>query len=181
MSPRGRFLQGASSVAARGTYCHVTEELFVPTQHRRGWGGWGAGGHPQEHRPQRPTERSDPTQHAEGRPGDCPGPRKETATRRNVPRGWGGVDPPPPPSKRSPVLDSADLVCSLEGVSGILGHPRFSSVGRCFAEKLVRQFVGTSLPIWGAGGGCITGRPHAAGTALVAIANPPCIRCRLPS
>ena len=36
----------------------------------------------EEHRPQRPTERSDPTQHAEGRTGDCPGPRKETATRR---------------------------------------------------------------------------------------------------
>ena len=36
----------------------------------------------QEHRPQRPTERSAPTQHAKGRTGDCPGPRKETATRR---------------------------------------------------------------------------------------------------
>ena len=44
--------------------------------------------HQQEHRPQRPTERSDPTQHAKGRTGDCPGPRKETATRRNVT--WGG-------------------------------------------------------------------------------------------
>ena len=32
-----------------------------------------------EHRPQRPTERSDPTQHAKGRTGD-----KETTTRRNV-------------------------------------------------------------------------------------------------
>ena len=40
--------------------------------------------HQQEHRPQRPTERSDPTQHAKGRPGDCPGPRKGTTTRRNV-------------------------------------------------------------------------------------------------
>ena len=43
--------------------------------------------HPQEHRPQRPTERSDPTQHAKGRTGDCPGPRKETTTRRNVTQG----------------------------------------------------------------------------------------------
>ena len=42
--------------------------------------------HPQEHRLQRPTERSDPTQHAKGRTGDCPGPRKGTATRRNVTR-----------------------------------------------------------------------------------------------
>ena len=42
--------------------------------------------HQQEHRPQRPTERSDP-QHAKGRMGDCPGPRKETAARRNVAQG----------------------------------------------------------------------------------------------
>ena len=40
--------------------------------------------HRQEHRPQRPTERSDPTQHAKGRTSDCPGPRKGAATRRNV-------------------------------------------------------------------------------------------------
>ena len=46
--------------------------------------------HQQEHRPQRPTERSDPTQHAKGRTGDCPGPRKGTATRRNVTRGAAG-------------------------------------------------------------------------------------------
>ena len=35
------------------------------------------------------TESSDPTQHAKGRIGDCPGPRKETATRRNVIQGGG--------------------------------------------------------------------------------------------
>ena len=43
--------------------------------------------HQQEHRPQQPTKRSDPTQHAKGRAGDCPGPRKETTTRRNVTQG----------------------------------------------------------------------------------------------
>ena len=43
--------------------------------------------HQQEHRPQRPTERSDPTQHAKGRTGDRPGPRKGTTTRRNVTQG----------------------------------------------------------------------------------------------
>ena len=47
--------------------------------------------HQREHRPQRPTERSDPTQHAKGRTGDCPGPRKETATRRNVTMGGGAA------------------------------------------------------------------------------------------
>ena len=58
--------------------------------------GRGRGGvpprHQQEHRPQRPTERSDPTQHAKGRTGDCPGPRNETTTRRNVTRGGGGEE-----------------------------------------------------------------------------------------
>ena len=43
--------------------------------------------HLQEHRPQRPTESSDPTQHAKGRTGDCPGPRKGATTRRNVTQG----------------------------------------------------------------------------------------------
>ena len=47
--------------------------------------------HQQEHRPQRPTERSDPTQHAKERTGDCPGPREGATTRRNV-------TPPPPRS-----------------------------------------------------------------------------------
>ena len=47
--------------------------------------------HQQGHRPQRPTESSDLTQHAKGRPGDCPGPRKGTTTRRNVTQGGGGM------------------------------------------------------------------------------------------
>ena len=38
-------------------------------------------------RPQRLTESSNPTQHAKGRTGNCPGPRKETTTRRNVTQG----------------------------------------------------------------------------------------------
>ena len=50
--------------------------------------------HQQEHGPQRLIERSNPTQHAKGRTGDCPGLRKETTTRRNVTQ---GVSPPPPP------------------------------------------------------------------------------------
>ena len=51
--------------------------------------------HQQEHRPQRPTERSDPTQHAKGRTGDCPGPHKETTTRRNVTQGGYPCHPKP--------------------------------------------------------------------------------------
>ena len=46
--------------------------------------------HQQEHWPQRSTESSDPTQHAKGRTGDRPGPRKGATTRRNVTQGGGG-------------------------------------------------------------------------------------------
>ena len=59
-------------------------------QHTNYWAPRTRKRHRQEHRPQRPTERSDPTQHAKGRPGDCPGPRKGATTRRNVTRGGGG-------------------------------------------------------------------------------------------
>ena len=43
--------------------------------------------HQQEHRLQRPTESSNPTQHAKGRTGDFPGPREGATTRRNVTQG----------------------------------------------------------------------------------------------
>ena len=46
--------------------------------------------HQQEHRPQRPTKSSDPTQHAKGRTGDCPGPLNEGA----MSHGGGGVRAP---------------------------------------------------------------------------------------
>ena len=45
-----------------------------------------------EHRPQRPTERSDPTQHTKGRTGDCPGPRRRNcnpAECHTEGGGWG--------------------------------------------------------------------------------------------
>ena len=60
-------------------------------QHTNYWAPRTRKRHQQEHRPQRPTESSDPTQHAKGRTGDRPGPRKETTTRRNVTRGGGGI------------------------------------------------------------------------------------------
>ena len=62
-------------------------------QHANYWAPRTRKRHQQEHRPQRPTESSDPTQHAEGRTGDCPGPRKGATTRRNVTQGGRGVRP----------------------------------------------------------------------------------------
>ena len=65
---------------------HIPPRPAQP-QHTNHWAPRTRKRHQQEHRPQRPTESSDPTQHAEGRTGDCPGPRKETTTRRNVTQG----------------------------------------------------------------------------------------------
>ena len=56
-------------------------------QHTNYWAPRTQKRHQQEHRPQRPTESSDPTQHAKGRTGDRPGPRKGATTRRNVTQG----------------------------------------------------------------------------------------------
>ena len=59
------------------------------SQHTNYWAPRTRKRHQQEHRPQRPTESSDPTQHAKGRTGDRPGPRKGATTRRNVTQGVG--------------------------------------------------------------------------------------------
>ena len=64
---------------------HIPPHPAQP-QHTSYWAPRTRKRHQREHRPQRPTERSDPTQHAKGRTGDCPGPCKETTTRRNVTR-----------------------------------------------------------------------------------------------
>ena len=87
-----------STDAARYRVCHHrvlgTEQCGgggeAQPQHTNHWAPRMRKRHQQEHRPRRPTERSDPTQHAKGRTGDCPGPRKGTTTRRNVTRGGGG-------------------------------------------------------------------------------------------
>ena len=57
------------------------------SQHANYWAPRTRKRHQQEHWPQRPTESSDPTQHAKGRTGDRPGPRKGATTRRNVTQG----------------------------------------------------------------------------------------------
>ena len=70
----------------------VTRKRHIPPhpaqpQHTNDWAPRTRKRHQQEHRPQRPTESSDPTQHAKGRTGDRPGPRKGATTRRNVTKG----------------------------------------------------------------------------------------------
>ena len=60
---------------------------FSTAQHTNYWSPRTRKRHQQEHRPQRPTESSDPTQHAKGRTGDRPGPRKGATIRRNVTQG----------------------------------------------------------------------------------------------
>ena len=65
---------------------HILPHPAQP-QHTNYWAPRTRERHQEEHRPQRPTERSDPTQHAKGRTGDCPGPRKGATTRRNVTQG----------------------------------------------------------------------------------------------
>ena len=62
---------------------HTMPHLAQP-RHTNHWAPRTRKRHQQEHRPQRSTERSNPTQHAKGRTGDCPGPRKETTTRRKA-------------------------------------------------------------------------------------------------
>ena len=72
---------------------HIPPHPAQP-RHTNDWAPRTRKRHQQEHRPQRPTERSDPTQHAKGRTGDCPGPVKE-----QPPDGMshGGSNPPRPP------------------------------------------------------------------------------------
>ena len=70
----------------------LTRKRHVPLhpaqpRHTNHWAPLTQKRHQQEHQPQRPTESSDPTQHAKGRTGGCPGPRTETTTRRHVTRG----------------------------------------------------------------------------------------------
>ena len=63
----------------------LTRKRLIPPhsaqpRHTNYWAPRTGKRHQQEHRPQRPTESSDRAQHAKGRTGDCPGPRKGTTT-----------------------------------------------------------------------------------------------------
>ena len=110
-------------------------------QHTNHWAPRTRKRHQPEHRPQRPTESSEPTQHAKGRTGDCPGPRKETTTRRNVTRGGGGgLTMPSTPlyavsGSRSTV--SLPLHCTLTALGTCLRRcDRFSS---CVVHRRLRE------------------------------------------
>ena len=76
------------------------------SQHTNYWAPRTQKRHQQDHRP---TESSDPTQHAKGRTGDCAGPRKETTTRRNVTRG-AALDEYAPSSPRGSDAEDAVFV-----------------------------------------------------------------------
>ena len=79
---------GSGAVPQRGRLFKVDFHVTSSTaRHTNCWAPQTRKRHQQEHRPQRPTESSDPTHHAKGRTGDCPGPRKETTTGRHVTRG----------------------------------------------------------------------------------------------
>ena len=78
--------------------------------------------HHKEHRPQRPSESIDTTQHAKGRPGDCPGPCKERATRQNV-------------TRRGRGRGGRGALGGRPGRTG--GRPGHSTVrGQCVAHKM---------------------------------------------
>ena len=131
-------------------------------QHTNDWAPRTRKRHQQEHRPQRPTERSDPAQHAKGRTGDCPGPRKGAATRRNVTRGGGGgalcetsavLGPFPPMAMASWATPPPPAPPGHRPKTRLCAHNRPPSSGPCdtFAG-------GTVFLMWprGGGGGGVT-------------------------
>ena len=96
--------------------------------------------HQQEHRPQQPTERSDPTQHAKGRAGDCPGPHKETTQPDGVSHGGGmyavahpcAILPPPPPP-----LSSRPHPCAPPHVPALHQQPQLKGGSKALERVLL--------------------------------------------
>ena len=111
---------------------HILPHPAQP-QHTNYWAPRTRKRHQQEHRPQRPTESSDPTQHAKGRTGDRPGPRKGATTRRNVTQGGGGE-----------VVDNQDNT-RRGGAIGPRAHKRGETCGGrpesggCWATNTVKR------------------------------------------
>ena len=139
----------------------LTRKRYIPPhsaqpQHTNHWAPRTRKRHQQEHRPQRPTESSDPMQHAKGRTGDRPGPRKGATTRRNVTQGV----PRPPPGKASlrekyVAADSTDcLDCRDKQACWGNAHIWIDIGGEAVAE-VSRSWSceGCERLSWGAGGG----------------------------
>ena len=99
-----------------------------PVLARWAWGGDGA----REQLACAPSERSDPTQHAKGRMGDRPGPRKGTATRRNVTRGVGRA-----PQRRGEWSGKGALVTGQSQEAGLKPLMMTHQLRRKAARKIV--------------------------------------------
>ena len=105
-------------------WASLTRKRHIPPhpaqpRHTNHWAPRTRQRHQQEHQPQRPTESSNPMQHAKGRTGDCPGPRKEATTRRSVTRVFVppvslvDLQPPAPPHQATARIEAAAVVAKL--------------------------------------------------------------------
>ena len=134
-------------------------------QHTKYWALRTRKRHQQEHRLQRPTESNDPTQHAKGRTGDCPGPRKGATTRRNVTQGVDGglpalqcINPPAPPklvgtNGHTPAALMAPPGKQRDAVlSGVAGP---SAVRRPGVAALCDTGACAGSPRWSVGGSAV--------------------------
>ena len=108
------------------------------SQHANYWAPRTRKRHQQEHRPQRPTESSNPTQHAKGRTGDRPGPHKGATTRRNVTQGV----------QSTPCQQCLDVSrCMFTCPNGILKRRRVvSSVRHLVSPTVIRDSYHTHAP-----------------------------------
>ena len=119
---------------------HIPRHSAQP-QHTKCWGSQTRKRHKQEHRPQRPSERGDPTQHAKGRTGDRPGPHKGTTTRRNVTQGVNS-------SVRTRIRT---LFCKMEYGSRTTGGGfcRLSRKPLSWRPHPIKVLIHTALQGWG--------------------------------
>ena len=100
--------------------CHGTRASLEQLDIKGGEDPWAPRTRKRHQQPQRPTESSDPAQHAKGRTGDCPGPRKETTTRRIVTQGDPFPPKPPPPQTKVTIVGE---IYNRENLIGpFLGH-----------------------------------------------------------
>ena len=87
-----------------------------------------------------PTESSNPTQHAKGRTGDCPGPRKGATTRRNVTQGV--------------AFESRRILCAslvaIFPLHHVIHMPRCSHLSfvPCTAQQGCRQLFGNANRVY---------------------------------